>query len=134
MIKFFIVSTESSYFYSTTLAFSIFTSISGRSFLSVGSRSICSTISIPSNTCQNIVCLRSRKLASRAVTMKNCEPFVLRPALAIEITHFLCVRVLSVNSSSKARIHILFPPEPVPVGSHHWIMKSRITRWNIIPS
>src|SRR4051794_17289915 len=62
---------------------SIRTSSCGRSLLSFGTLEIVSTTSIPEVTRPKTVCLPSSHEASSAVTMKNCEPFVLGPAFAI---------------------------------------------------
>src|SRR5436305_14106763 len=64
--------------------------------------------------------------------MKNCEPLVLGPALAIASLpglSNLCGEPL-VSSSN------LYPgpPMPVPAGSPPWIMKLGMTRWQIVPS
>ena len=64
--------------------------------------------------------------------MKNCEPPVLGPALAIEIVPLsFSSRLVPVNSS-----FILYPgpPIPVPVGSPPWIINPGIILWNITPS
>ena len=58
-----------------------------------------------------------------AVTMKNWEPFVFGPALAMASAPRTTFWV--VNSSSN---WYPGPPDPVPVGSPPWIMKSGITR------
>ena len=55
----------------------------GRSRPSVGSPSSASTTSIPEVTLPKTVCLPSSHGAASVVTMKNCEPFVFGPALAI---------------------------------------------------
>src|SRR5271165_2484794 len=63
--------------------------------------------------------------------MKNCEPLVLGPLLAIaRRPGWLKVRS-GLNSSLK-----LYPgsPVPLPAGSPHWIMKFGMTRWQIVPS
>ena len=59
------------------------TSSRGRSDESVGSAEIASTTSIPPVTRPKTVCLPSSHGHASAVTMKNCEPFVFGPALAI---------------------------------------------------
>ncbi len=58
--------------------------------------------------------------------MKNCDPFVFGPAFAI--ARAPRSTLWSLNSSSN---WYPGPPEPVPVGSPPWIMKSGITRWKI---
>jgi hypothetical protein len=50
-----------------------------------------------------------------SVVMKNCEPLVLGPALAILRVYFVCFR--SDISSSNFLPHILSPPVPSPKGS-----------------
>src|SRR5205085_3388664 len=62
---------------------SIRTSASGRSCMSVSTWEIVSTTSMPDVTCPKTVCSPSSQGQASAVTMKNCEPFVFGPALAI---------------------------------------------------
>ncbi len=50
-----------------------------------------------------------------SVVMKNCEPLVLGPALAILRVYFVCLR--SDISSSNFLPQILSPPVPSPNGS-----------------
>ena len=66
---------------------------------SVGVASIASTASIPSTTLPKTVCLPSSQGAASVVTMKNCEPFVFGPALAIASAPRTIL--WSLNSSSK---------------------------------
>ena len=63
--------------------------------------------------------------------MKNCEPLVFGPALAIASRPGLSNFFRLENSSSN-----LYPgpPVPVPSGSPPWIMNCGITRWNSVPS
>jgi len=66
-----------------TVTFKIFTSWYGLSFLSVLTFSICWTTSIPFTTLPNTVCLLSSHGVA-TVVIKNWEPLVLGPALAME--------------------------------------------------
>ena len=71
----------------------------GRSPGPVSVPSIASTVSIPETTRPKTVCLPSSHGASSTVTMKNCEPFVFGPALAIASAPRSTL--WSLNSSSK---------------------------------
>ena len=84
---------------------------------------------MPSVTWPKTVCLPSSQGAASVVTMKNWEPFVFGPALAIASAPR--TTLWSLNSSSKVYPG---PPVPVPCGQPPWIMKSPITRWKIRPS
>lgn len=65
-----------------------------------------------------IVCLRSNQVVF-SVVMKNWEPLVLGPALAMLTVYGLsCLSV--ENSSSNSRPQILSPPVPSPRGSPHY--------------
>jgi len=101
----------------------------GRSWRPVGVASIASTASMPAVTWPKTVCLPSSHGAASMVTMKNCEPLVLGPALAIASAPRTTLCWL--NSSSKVYPG---PPLPVPCGSPPWIMKSGMTRWKMTPS
>ena len=63
-----------------------------------------------------------------STVMKNCEPLVSGPLLAIASTPGPVNCSAALNSSSN-----LYPgpPVPSPLGSPPWIMKSLITRWNV---
>src|SRR5450759_4953792 len=69
--------------YSLIEILSIKTGSTGASRPSVSLLSILSTVSMPEVTWPNTVCLPSSHPAAGIVTMKNCEPLVLGPALAI---------------------------------------------------
>jgi len=62
----------------------------------------------------NTVCFPSSQGVASVVT-KNCEPFVLGPALAMLSVYFVCFR--SEISSSNFLPQILSPPVPSPNGS-----------------
>ena len=68
---------------SEIVSFSIFASSRGRSPGPVGRPSSLSTTSMPSVTWPKFVCLPSSHGVASSVTMKNCEPLVFGPALAI---------------------------------------------------
>lgn len=55
--------------------------------------------------------------------MKNCEPLVPGPALAMLRVYGRSCLSVAWNSSSNSPPQILSPPMPVPVGSPVWIMK-----------
>src|SRR5919197_2108467 len=84
--------------YSDSSTRSIVTGSRGRSRASRSTPEMSSTTSCPSTTWPKTVCLPSSHEHSSAVTMKNCEPFVFGPALAIASAPrtTLC----SLNSSS----------------------------------
>src|SRR5262249_16596023 len=77
---------------------SILASWAGLSGASVGAASIESPASIPDTTVPKTVCLPSSQEASSTVTMKNCEPLVFGPALAIASAPR--TTLWSLNSSS----------------------------------
>eukprot|EP01052_Picozoa_sp_SAG31_P023028 SAG31_NODE_1865_length_7034_cov_1.932805_4_plen_151_part_00 len=94
----------------------IFTSERGRSLVSHGTEPMRFTTSMPVLTLPNIVCLPSSHGVGANVK-KNCDPFVLGPALAIErIPAPVCLSCF-VTSSSNFPPYIELPPLPVPVGS-----------------
>lgn len=64
-------------------------------------------------TLPNTVCLPSSQGVG-TVEMKNWEPFVLGPELAIDSVKGLSWRREGLNSSSNSRPHILLPPVPSP--------------------
>ena len=72
--------------------------LDGRSPGPVSVASIASTVSIPETTLPKTVCLPSSHEASSIVTMKNWEPLVLGPALAIASAPR--ATLWSLNSSS----------------------------------
>lgn len=65
--------------------------------------------------------------------MKNCEPLVPGPALAMLRVYGRSCLSVAWNSSSNSPPQMLSPPMPVPVGSPVWIMKpcnaARRRRW-----
>ena len=69
-------------------------------------------------------CRRATGIAS-AVTMKNCEPFVLGPAFAIASAPRVDLVLVELVLE-----RVPGPPVPSPFGQPAWIMKSGITRWN----
>ena len=61
--------------------------------------------------------------------MKNCDPFVFGPALAIAsapLTHLVVVELVLELVAG--------PTGAVPCGQPPWTMKSGITRWKMRPS
>jgi hypothetical protein len=92
----------------STRARSIFTSFTGRSCASVLTNPICLTILIPSFTRPKIVCLPS-KWGVGARVMKNCEPLVFGPELAIlSIPAPVCFNagwISSANFSLLGQLH-----------------------------
>ena len=64
-----------------------------------------------------------------ASVMKNCDPLVFGPLLAMDKTPAPVCFSSRVISSSNLPPNADTPPRPVPVGSPPWIMKSEITRW-----
>src|ERR1035437_60431 len=79
--------------------------------------------------CPKIVCLPLRWGVGTSV-MKNCEPLVLGPLLAIASRPGWSKVREGLNSSLK-----LYPgsPCPLPIGSPPWIMKFGMTRWKMVP-
>ena len=74
---------------------------SGLSFLPVLAPSICPITSKPPVTRPNTVCLLSSQGAA-AVVIKNCEPLVLGPALAMDTVKGRSWRSFLSNSSSNS--------------------------------
>lgn len=100
----------------STLAFKIRTLSTGRSFLSVSTIPIRFTTCIPVYTLPNIACFPSNHCVGANV-MKNCEPFVSGPELAIErIPAPVCFKSGWISSANSPP-YIEVPPRPVPVGS-----------------
>src|ERR1700739_1398417 len=63
-----------------------------------------------------------------SVVMKNCEPLVFGPALAILTVYGLsCFR--DENSSSNSLPQMLSPPVPSPNGSPPWCCQSPVPLW-----
>ena len=92
--------------------------------------SIESTISWPDITFPNTVWRPSNQGVSLWV-IKNWLPFVPGPALAIDnIPAESCFKLSTISSLNE------YPgdPDPVPVGSPPWIIKSSITLWKVNPS
>ena len=77
-----------------------------------------------------MLCLKFSQVVG-ATVMKNCEPFVLGPALAIASRYGRSKDSSGWNSSSKRKPG---PPVPVPSGSPPWIMKPGMMRWKMVPS
>mmetsp|Transcript_8347 Transcript_8347/g.27546 ORF Transcript_8347/g.27546 Transcript_8347/m.27546 type:complete len:233 (+) Transcript_8347:126-824(+) len=109
------------------------TGSAGRSSLSVGTRSILARASKPPTTLPKTVCLPSRWAADLNV-MKNCDPFVFGPELAIDSTPLPSCLSLAIGSSANGFPHLDSPPVPVPVGSPPCTMKFFNSRWKGRPS
>ncbi|KAI8554112.1 hypothetical protein RHMOL_Rhmol05G0072400 [Rhododendron molle] len=94
--------------------------------------SIAFTISSPSTTLPNTTCFPSSQ-SVLAVHIKNCEPLVPGPALAMErIPAPVCF--LMKFSSANLDPYMDSPPVPFPaVKSPPWHMNPGITRWNVEP-
>ncbi|KAH9517535.1 hypothetical protein DERF_008205 [Dermatophagoides farinae] len=88
------------------------------------------TTSMPLVTRPNTVCLPSSQGVAMTV-MKNWDPFVLGPALAMDNVNGLSCFKCGTISSSNSAPQMEAPPVPVPVGSPVCIMNCRITRWNM---
>ena len=80
-----------------------------------------------------IVCLLSSH-SQLASVMKNCEPFVFGPLLAIPSSPRCVKRSRPWHSSLNGAPYTDSPPVPVPVGSPVCAMNSLITRWKTQPS
>lgn len=65
--------------------------------------------------------------------MKNWEPLVFGPELAMARRPTLSNFTFAVHSSWKGFPQMDSPPRPVPVGSPHWTMKLGMTRWKMMP-
>lgn len=107
----------------TTRAFMIFTSSSGRFSAPVLTKPIFCTTRMPLLTLPKMVCLPSNHGVGASV-MKNCEPFVLGPELAmLRIPAPVCLRSLRISSSNFSP-QMEAPPRPVPVGSPPYALVS----------
>ena len=84
---------------------------------------------MPSVTLPKTVCLPSSQGAASVVTMKNWLPFVFGPRLAMARAPRTTRWSFASSSNSYPG-----PPVPVPSGQPPWIMKSGMTRWNVMPS
>ena len=66
--------------------------------------------------------------------MKNCDPFVLGPLLAMETTPRTVCFSSGWTSSLNLPPQMLSPPLPVPVGSPPCSMKPLMLRWKSVLS
>ena len=98
----------------STEMLTILTSSKGLSFLSVRTFSSAMTTSEPLVTRPKTVCLPSSR-GIAAVVMKNCEPLVLGPQLAIDTVNGRSCLNLGWNSSWKSDPQIDVPPVPSPI-------------------
>src|SRR3954470_24943494 len=116
----------------SNVTLSIVTSSTGRSRPSVFSPAILSTTArlSASATSPKMVCLPVSHVVA-ATVMKNCDPLVPGPALAIA-SRYGFVKPSSGGISSLNRQQR--PPVRVPSGSPPWIMNPLITRWKTVPS
>ena len=85
----------------------------------------------PSTTSPKTTCLPSRCRAA-ANKIKNCDPFVFGPLLAILSKPRRSWRILHASSANLPPVQHS-PPVPSPlVKSPPWAMKSEMTRWNVV--
>lgn len=104
----------------STRALIILTSSSGLSSAPVLTKPSFFTVLSPLFTRPKMVCFPSNHGVGASV-MKNCDPLVLGPELAIlRIPAPVCFRSERISSSNFSP-HIEEPPRPVPVGSPPWI-------------
>lgn len=104
----------------STRALTILTSSSGLSSAPVLTKPSFFTVLSPLFTRPKMVCFPSNHGVGASV-MKNCDPLVLGPELAIlRIPAPVCFRSERISSSNFSP-HIEEPPRPVPVGSPPWI-------------
>lgn len=94
----------------------------GRSSSSVGTFSMVARVVRPPTTMPKTVCLKLRWLAD-LYRMKNCDPLLWGPLLAMLTTPRPEWTSFEFSSSLNGLPHIDSPPLPVPVGSPPWIMK-----------
>mmetsp|Transcript_42680 Transcript_42680/g.71223 ORF Transcript_42680/g.71223 Transcript_42680/m.71223 type:complete len:210 (-) Transcript_42680:554-1183(-) len=123
----------SEYGFTKMVTFWMIIACSGRSSESVCTFSMAESASPPPTSLPKTVCLLSKCFADLYM-MKNWDPFVWGPELAILSTpRPSCVR-LERSSSLKGCPQMDLPPVPSPLGSPPCTMKFLMLRWNPTPS
>ena len=101
--------------------------------MSVFEFSMACTTSEPLVTRPNTVCFPSSHGVA-TVVMKNCDPFVFGPALAMETVYGRSCLRSRVISSSNSPPHMETPPVPSPSGSPVCSMNPLMMRWKMMLS